>query len=58
MGLDNPPNPGDLPRVVVDRGRGSSRRAGAARAPSTLPDVNAGGSHNPTFVDTSQGVPR
>jgi hypothetical protein len=60
MGLDNPmPEPGDLPHVVRDTmGRGSSRRAGAARAPSTLPDVNAGGSHSPTFVDTSQGVPR
>jgi hypothetical protein len=60
MGLDNPmPEPGDLPHVVRDTmGRGSSRRAIAARAPSTLPDVNAGGSHSPTFVDTSQGVPR
>jgi hypothetical protein len=60
LGLDNPmPEPGDLPHVVRDTsGRGSSRRAGAARAPSTLPDVNAGGSHSPTFVDTSQGVPR
>ena len=46
------PNPADLPHVVRDTlGRGSSRRAGAARAPSTLPDVNAGGSHSPTYVD-------
>ena len=60
LGLDNPmPEPGDLPHIVRDTsGRGSSRRAGAARAASTLPDVNAGGSHSPTFVDTSQGVPR
>jgi hypothetical protein len=53
------PSPGDLPHVVQDtRGRGSSRRAGAAREPSTLPDVNAGGSHAPGFADTSQGVRR
>ena len=49
MGL-GPSDPGDLPHVVRDQmGRGSSRRASAARAPSTLPDVNAGGSHSPTF---------
>jgi hypothetical protein len=53
------PNPADLPHVVRDTlGRGSSRRASAARAPSTLPDVNAGGSHGPDFADTSQGVRR
>jgi hypothetical protein len=46
------PYAGDLPHVVRDtHNRGSSRRAGAARAPSTLPDVNAGGSHSPTYVD-------
>jgi hypothetical protein len=53
------PSPGDLPHVIRDStGRGSSRRASAAREPSTLPDVNAGGSHAPGFVDTSQGVRR
>jgi hypothetical protein len=53
------PNPADLPHIVQDTaGRGSSRRALAARTPSTLPDVNAGGSHAPDFVDTSQGVRR
>jgi hypothetical protein len=53
------PDPGDLPHIVRDTiGRGSSRRASAARAPSTLPDVNAGGSHGPDFADTSQGVRR
>ena len=51
MGLDNPrPDPGDLPHIVRDTsGRGSSRSARAGRAPPTLPDVNAGGSHSPTF---------
>jgi len=50
MGLDGPPDPGDLPHIVRDtRGRGSSRSASAARAPSTLPDVNAGGSHGPNY---------
>ena len=40
------PRPEDLPHIVRDtRGRGSSHR----RAPNTLPDVNAGGSHSPTF---------
>lgn len=48
------PNPADLPHIVRDTHfRGSSRRAGAARAPATLPDVNAGGSHSPTYVRTS-----
>ena len=41
-------NPEDQPHIVRDtHGRGSSRRASAARAPATLPDVNAGGSHAP-----------
>jgi hypothetical protein len=44
------PRPGDQPHIVRDTlGRGSSRRAGAARAPATLPDVNAGSSHSPAF---------
>lgn len=61
MGFDDPtmPSPGDLPHIVRDTmGRGSSKRAAAAREPSHLPDVNAGGSHSPTFVDTSQGMRR
>jgi hypothetical protein len=59
LGLGPPgsPSPGELPRIVRDtHERGSSRRAGAAREPSHLPDVNAGGSHPPNFVDTSHGV--
>lgn len=50
LGLDNPtmPSPGDLPHVIRDtHGRGSSREAPASRAPATLPDVAAGGSHSP-----------
>jgi hypothetical protein len=39
------------PRVIRDtHGRGSSRTASASRTPSTLPDVNAGGSHAPGHV--------
>ena len=62
LGLRGPaagPEPGDLPHVVQDtHGRGSSRRAGAARAATTLPDVNAGGSHGPGFKDyTSKTTP-
>jgi hypothetical protein len=50
------PRPEDLPHMVRDTsGHGSSRRASAERVPSHLPDVNAGGSHAPGFVDTSQG---
>jgi hypothetical protein len=42
------PRPEDQPHIVRDTlGRGSSR---SALAP-TLPDVNAGGSHSPTFED-------
>jgi hypothetical protein len=54
------PQAGDQPRIVRDTsGRGSSRRAGAARVAATLPDVNAGGSHAPGFEDyTSKVVPR
>jgi len=53
-GLDpdkNPrPNPADLPRVIRDtHNRGSSRHAPASKTPSHLPDVNAGGSHSPTY---------
>ena len=49
----------DQPHIVRDtHGRGSSRRASAARTPSHLPDVNAGGSHGPGFEDyTSRVVP-
>ena len=43
------PQPEDLPHIVRDTlGRGVSR-ARAGRAPVSLPDVNAGGSHSPTF---------
>jgi hypothetical protein len=46
--IELPPRPEDLPHVVRDTiGRGSSRRAPAARASATLPDVNAGMSHPP-----------
>ena len=60
MGLvPGPPRPEDLPHIVRDtHNRGSSRSASAARAPSTLPDVNAGGSHPPDFVDPKHGRPR
>ena len=53
------PQSEDQPHIVRDtHGRGSSRRASAARAPATLPDVNAGGSHAPGFEDyTSKVVP-
>jgi hypothetical protein len=41
----------DQPHIVRDtHGRGSSRTASASRTPSTLPDVNAGGSHAPGHV--------
>jgi hypothetical protein len=58
MGLA--PQAEDQPRIVRDtHGRGSSRRASAARISPTLPDVNAGGSHAPGFEDyTSKVVPR
>jgi len=57
LGLSQPPlvpalpvNPSDLPHMVHDPGRrGSSREARAGRGPNLLPDVNAGGSHSPTF---------
>jgi hypothetical protein len=46
-----PPRPDDMPHIVRDtHGRGSSRRAVGAREPSTVPDVNAGGSHGPDFT--------
>lgn len=60
LGLTRP-SPADQPHIVGrdTAGRGSSRRAIAARAPSTLPDVNAGGSHPPDFEDyTNKGIPR
>ncbi len=59
LGLLGPVAPADLPHVVRDtHGRGSSRRAGAARAATSLPDVNAGGSHGPGFKDySSKTVP-
>jgi hypothetical protein len=50
------PRPEDLPHIVRDtHNRGSSRRASAARAPSTVPDVNAGGSHPPDHVQNYGG---
>jgi|SRR5215831_2593696 len=54
------PSAADQPHIVRDtHGRGSSRRASAARTPSHLPDVNAGGSHGPGFEDyTSRVLPR
>jgi hypothetical protein len=41
------PLPGDQPHIVRDtHGRGASNK----RTPTTLPDVNAGGSHRPAHV--------
>jgi hypothetical protein len=53
LGLEPPVMPAveDQPHIVRDtHGRGSSRTASASRTPSTLPDVNAGGSHAPGHV--------
>jgi len=48
------PRPEDLPHIVRDtRGRGASNH----EAGTTLPDVNAGGSHSPDYRPKSGGTP-
>jgi hypothetical protein len=57
LGLSDPqmPRVEDLPHIVRDTlGRGSGGvKSPASRHAATLPDVNAGGSHSPTYVPLS-----